>query len=107
MHATLQQQLVPAQLVHLIDLLNIFIHAGDIAGFVVHGLVKIAEFASRNAGIGDIHIAVDDPADLAVRMLFFPELIGNPHQIGQRKFAEKGRSFSNAEEFGEEGFVYE
>jgi len=66
---------------HFIYLLNIFPEAGDVTGFIADGFIEVAEFASRNAGIGDVHIAVDDPCDPAMGMMFLPEFIRYPHQI--------------------------
>jgi len=89
MHPALKQQLVPAQHAHLVNFLHVLFHAGDVAGFVVNRLIEVTEFASRNTGVCNVHIAVNYPGDFILRMKFLADLIPEPHQTGKRKFAEQ------------------
>ena len=58
---------------------NVVSAAGAPFRFTADGIQQ----AIRDAGIGGVGVAVDDPGDLSMGNLLFTQLIGNIHQLGE------------------------
>jgi len=95
----LQQQLIPAQAFHLPDFLGIFFRSGYINFPVIDRKIKITEFASGYASVGDIYIPVDDPCDKPVVMMDLPEFITYRHDLCKGHLFKQIPALGDREEF--------
>jgi hypothetical protein len=105
MQSTLQEQLVTANAFHFFDLGCIFIECRDVDLLITDRAVEIAEFASRDTGIGDVNVPVDDPGDFVFRMMDLPQFIGCVNQLPQRKLMIQRKRLGGIQEFQSQGFL--
>jgi len=99
MQSPLQQKLVPAKAFHLFDLLRILFDGGYENFPVARRNIKITEFATGNASIGDIYIPVDDPGDQPVVMMYPAQFIPNRHQFCKRQMIKQVHALCDREKF--------
>jgi hypothetical protein len=55
--------------------------------------VEITELTIGDANVGGVHVPVDLPGHFPMRHLFFPELIGHKHQLGEGSIRKKVLAF--------------
>ena len=65
--------------------------------------VEIAEFTVGHTNVGGVHVPVYDPGNFTMRHLFFPQLVSNKHQFGQRCMLKKKNAFFSTQEIKTQG----
>jgi hypothetical protein len=69
--------------------------------------VKIAELAVRDANVGRVRVAVNDPCDGIARHMMLAHGIAHVHQFGGRRIFKKKNAFFGAKPFESEGALEE
>jgi hypothetical protein len=105
MQSTLKKQLIAPDAFHLFYFGCIFFHRRYENLLVSGRAVEIAEFTSRNTGIGDIHVTVDDPGDRVFGVMDLAQFIGYVDHFPKGKTMVQFERLGGIQELQPQGFL--